>query len=83
MDKKHAPTLQAVLAEPVHAHVNWADVEAMLGVHGAEISAGEGSLVRLALNGERAVFLRIHRKRPTKDPLQNAVAANGKAHHAR
>jgi hypothetical protein len=39
--------------------------------HGAEISEGRGSRVRIALNGARAVF---HRPHPKKDTGRGAVA---------
>ena len=40
--------------------------------HGAEISEGSGSRVRIALNGVRAVF---HRPHPQKETDRGAVAA--------
>ena len=58
MRKKHRRTLEAVFAEPVRAGVSWEDIEAMLAACGAEMSEGEGSRVRIALNGVRAVFHR-------------------------
>jgi hypothetical protein len=60
MSKKHRRTLAAVFAEPVRANVKWSDIEAMLEASGAEISEGEGSRVRIALHGVRAVFHRPH-----------------------
>ena len=65
MSKKHRRTLAAVFAEPVRANVNWSDIEALLEACGAEISEGEGSRVRIALNGVRAVFHRPHLQKET------------------
>jgi hypothetical protein len=70
MGKKHRRTLAAVFAEPVRANVNWSGIEAMLRALGADLSAGEGSRVRIALNGVRAVF---HRPHPRKETDKGAL----------
>ena len=70
MSKKHRRTLAAIFAEPVRASVNWSDIEAMLLACGAEISEGEGSRVRIALGGVRAVF---HRPHPHKETDKGAL----------
>jgi hypothetical protein len=70
MSRKHRRTLEAVFAEPVRANVSWADIEAMLAHSGAEITEGEGSRVRIALNGVRAVF---HRPHPQKETDKGAL----------
>jgi hypothetical protein len=70
MSKKHHRTLAAIFAEPVRANVDWSDIEAMLEACGAEISEGEGSRVRIALNGVRAVF---HRPHPEKETDKGAL----------
>jgi len=70
MNKKHRRALAAVFAEPTRANVNWLDIEAMLLACGAEISEGEGSRIRIALNGVRAVF---HRPHPQKETDKGAL----------
>ncbi|MBI5723379.1 MAG: type II toxin-antitoxin system HicA family toxin [Planctomycetes bacterium] len=60
----------AVFAEPVRANINWSDFESLLRHLGAEITEGEGSRVRIALNGVRAVF---HRPHPRKETDKGAV----------
>jgi hypothetical protein len=70
MRKKHRRTLQAIFADPVRANVNWVDIEAMLLASGAQITEGEGSRVRIALNGVRAVF---HRPHPEKEADKGAL----------
>jgi hypothetical protein len=70
MSKKHDRTLAAIFAEPVRTNVEWSEVEAMLAAFGAEISQGEGSRVRIALNGVRAVF---HRPHPRKETDKGAL----------
>ncbi len=63
-------TLKAIFTDPIRANVLWLDIEAMLKYHGAEISEGRGSRVRIALNGVRAVF---HRPHPRKKTDKGAV----------
>lgn len=70
MAKKHRNTLQAVFADPVRSNIAWRDIEAMLTAFGAELTEGEGSRVRIALNGIRAVF---HRPHPRKESDKSAV----------
>jgi hypothetical protein len=70
MAKKHQKTLEAIFADPVRSNIPWRDIEALLQAVGAEISEGEGSRVRIALNGVRAVF---HRPHPQKETDKGAV----------
>jgi len=62
--------VQAIFDDPVRSNIVWRDIEAMLVAAGAEISEGEGSRVRIALNGMRAVF---HRPHPHKETDKGAV----------
>ena len=70
LSRKYQTTLEAVFAAPVRAGISWRDIEALLVACGAEISEGEGSRVRVALNGVRAVF---HRPHPRKETDKGAV----------
>ena len=70
MNKKHLATLQAVFADPVRANIDWRDIESLFIACGGEISEGEGSRIRIALNGVRAVF---HRPHPQKETDKGAV----------
>lgn len=63
-------TLQAIFADPVRSNIVWRDVEMLLVACGAEITEGNGSRVRIALNGIRAVF---HRPHPQKETDKGAV----------
>lgn len=72
MNKKHQKTLQQIFQSPVQAGIVWKDIEAMLETLGAEISEGNGSRVRIALNGIRAVFYRPH---PQKETDKGAVVS--------
>ncbi|MGI8982535.1 MAG: type II toxin-antitoxin system HicA family toxin [Pirellulaceae bacterium] len=57
---KQQKTLAAVFAEPARSSVRWRDVESLLRHHGAVITEGEGSRIRVLLNGVKAVFHRPH-----------------------
>ena len=67
---KHDKTLKAIFAEPLRGNVKWKDVEALLRSKGAAVTEGEGSRVRVALNGIRAVF---HRPHPSPDVDKGAL----------
>jgi hypothetical protein len=70
MNRKHEQTLEAIFADPVRSGIVWRDIEGMLKGAGAEITEGEGSRVRIALNGMRAVF---HRPHPRKETDKGAI----------
>ena len=70
MVKKHQNTLEQIFHHPAQANIIWRDVESMLEAFGAEISQGNGSRVRIALNGVRAVF---HRPHPRKEADKGAI----------
>ncbi len=72
LTSKHQKTLQAVFANPVRSNIHWSDIESLLAACGAEISEGNGSRVRIALNGVRAVF---HRPHPQKETDKGTVAS--------
>jgi hypothetical protein len=67
---KHQRTLEAVFAK--RSGIAWSDIESLLRRHGAELSEGRGSRVRIALNGVRAVF---HRPHPERETDRGAVAS--------
>lgn len=60
MNNKHKQTYSDIFADPILASIKWADIEALFLALGAELSEGNGSRVRIELNGERAVFHRPH-----------------------
>lgn len=70
MTRRHDKTLAAIFETPVRSDVLWSDIEAMLKYHGAEITEGSGSRVRIALNGVRAVF---HHPHPRKETDKGAL----------
>lgn len=72
MKEKHLNTLKNIFKKPVPSGIVWRDIESMLKAYGAEISEGEGSRVRIKLNGIRAVF---HRPHPKKETDKGAVVS--------
>lgn len=70
MDAKHRKTLEAIFEKPERANIYWKDIESLLEALGADISEGNGSRVRVALHGVRAVF---HRPHPQKETNKGAV----------
>jgi hypothetical protein len=67
---KHRATLQAIFADPVRSNIAWRDIEMLFIACGGEITEGQGSRVRISLNGVRAVF---HRPHPQKEADKGAV----------
>lgn len=65
MNSKNRKVLDAIFENPVRSDIKWSDIEALFFNLGAEISEGNGSRVRIALNNVRAVFHRPHPKRET------------------
>ena len=65
LNSKQKKTLEDIFKEPIKSDVLWKDIENALLALGAEISEGNGSRVRIYLNGVRAVFHRPHPKKET------------------
>lgn len=72
VNKKQSMTLKAIFKEPVQSNVKWVDVESLFKHLGAEISEGNGSRVRVILNGVKAVF---HRPHPRKETDKGALVS--------
>ena len=70
MNARHRKTLEAIFARPERSDIAWRDIESLLVALGAEVSEGNGSRVRVALHGVRAVF---HRPHPQKETEKGAV----------
>ena len=66
MNNKHRKTLVAIFANPVNASIVWADIESLFVACGAKVKEGNGSRVRVKLNGVLATFHRPH-PQPTTD----------------
>lgn len=72
MNRKQSKTLNLIFEDPPRCDLPWADIENLFIALGAEVSEGNGSRVRVKLNGVFAVFHRPHPERVTdKGALQS------------
>ena len=65
MNSKQKKVYERIFKNSVQSDIEWKDIEKFLESLGAKISEGNGSRVRIELNGERAVFHRPHPERVT------------------
>lgn len=65
MNSKQTKTLIRIFEDPVKSDIFWSEIESLFYGLGCEISEGNGSRVRVYLNGIRAVFHRPHPERIT------------------
>lgn len=72
MNKKQLKILGLIFKNPVPSNVKWSDIEALFEALDAEISEGNGSRVRIELNGIKAVF---HRPHPRKETDKGALVS--------
>jgi hypothetical protein len=72
MNKKQRKTLELIFKNPVQANLPRKDVEALFKGFEANISEGNGSRVRIELNGVKAVF---HRPHPQKEIDKGALVS--------
>jgi HicA toxin of bacterial toxin-antitoxin, len=72
MNNKQKETLEVLRRDPTPADLKWDDVESLFKALGAEVSQGNGSRIRVVLNGVRAVF---HQPHPSKEVKKSSVRA--------
>ena len=72
MNKKHRDTLLNIFKIPIKSNIKWTDIESLFKNLGADVSEGNGSRVRVALNGVKAIF---HRPHPRKEIDKGALVA--------
>lgn len=65
MNSRQKKVYERIFKNPVQPDIVWMEIENLLKSLGANISEGNGSRVRIELNGERAVFHRPHPERVT------------------
>lgn len=56
---------EEIFKNPVQSDIEWQEIKSLLKSLGANISEGNGSRVRIELNGQRAVFHRPHPEKVT------------------
>jgi hypothetical protein len=66
----HEKTLSAIFEKPTRADISWRTIEALFGHLGATIKQGNGSRVRVSLNGVKSVF---HSPHPRKEASKGCV----------
>lgn len=70
MNSRHRRTLAEIFQRSERSNIPWKDIEALFVALDAEVSEGQSSRVRVALNGVRAVF---HRPHPQNETEKGAV----------
>jgi hypothetical protein len=73
MNKKQQKIFELIFKDPIQSNIKWTDIESLLKNLGAEITEGNGSRVRIELNGSRAVFHRPHPQRETDKGAVNSM----------
>jgi hypothetical protein len=63
VNNKQKSTLNHIFEKPVRTDILWVDIESLFRGLGAKVTEGNGSRVRVALNGVKAVF---HRPQPER-----------------
>ena len=64
---------EEIFKNPVQSDIEWQEIESLLKSLGANISEGNGSRVRIELNGQRAVFHRPHPEKVTDKGAINSM----------
>jgi hypothetical protein len=72
MNNKQIKTYIDIFSNPIKSDITWSDIETLFMALGAKISEGNGSRIRVELNGERAVF---HRPHPEKNTDKGAIVS--------
>ena len=72
MNNKQIKTIKDIYSDPSKSDISWNEVESLFRSLGANISEGNGSRIRVELNGERAVF---HRPHPEKNTDKGAIVS--------
>jgi hypothetical protein len=70
VNRKNQATLEKIKEKPERSDLVWRDIERLFVALGGEVSEGNGSRVRVYLNGVRGVF---HRPHPHKETDKGAV----------
>lgn len=60
MNKKQQRILDAIQLTPPPANLKWDDIESLFRALGGTVSQGNGSRVRVLLNGVKATFHKPH-----------------------
>jgi HicA toxin of bacterial toxin-antitoxin, len=70
LNNKQKKVLAEIFATPIRSNILWTDVERLFVALGATVTEGNGSRVRVKLNGVRSVF---HEPHPGKETDKGAL----------
>ncbi len=73
MNSKHKKTLELIFKNPIQSNIVWSDIESLLLALGSKLSEGNGSRIRIKLNGVRSVFHRPHLQKTTDKGAVNSL----------
>ena len=60
MNSRQRKTLSRIFERPTRSDLEWSEVECLFNALGAEIQEGNGSRIRIKMNGVRSVFHKPH-----------------------
>ena len=72
MNNSQKKTLRAIFTVPVPSDLLWSDIESLFRALDATLKEGNGSRIRVQLNGEVSVF---HRPHPEREASKGAVGS--------
>jgi HicA toxin of bacterial toxin-antitoxin, len=72
MNSKQKKVLAAVFVNPVSGTLVWAEVESMLVAIGCQVVEGNGSRIKIILNGDAVA---VHRPHPGKEAKHYQIRA--------
>jgi hypothetical protein len=73
MNSKQKNTLKKIFEYPTRSDISWKEIETLFKALGAELSEGNGSRIRIALNGVRAVFHKPHPQKVVNKSSINSI----------
>ncbi len=71
MNSKQKATLHQIFNKPVPSNIGWKAIESLFESLGATITEGNGSRMRVMLNGKRGLFHRPHKPNTDKGAVNS------------
>jgi len=73
MNNKQCKTLREIFDLPTRSNIKWTNIEKLFEALGATVSQGNGSRVRVTLNGVKAIFYEPHPENETNKGAVKSV----------
>lgn len=73
LSSRHQKTLARIFEKPTRSDIEWKDIESLFKHLGAILKEGNGSRLRVALNGRKNSFHRPHPQKETNQPTVRDV----------